>query len=161
MKISLTRRGRRASLWALAIVLAAFAGWNLVARRFEPRQGTGADSNTPPEPTVSSINREPGANPLAPSLRAYLDPVTGQWVTPPPGLRRPLILGARTKAALATSHDGLFQEELPSGGYKVDLQGRFRSALVAHVDEDGNIVLSHEPLPAEARPEVEESTGGQ
>ena len=54
--------------------------------------------------------------------------------------------------------EGLWQEPLPGGGYRVDLQGRFVSATVATLDAEGR--LTTRCVEAEdAQPESEGEEG--
>ena len=57
-------------------------------------------------------------------------------------------LGPDLANALSTSHVGLVEEELPEGGYRLDLQGRFRQVVFARVGADGQAAVSH-ALPLE------------
>jgi hypothetical protein len=49
--------------------------------------------------------------------------------------------------ALSTSSEGLVEtlSPVPGGGVKVDLQGRFRSPLIATQDAEGKITIQHLP----------------
>jgi hypothetical protein len=74
-----------------------------------------------------------------PSMRAYVDPATGKLLKkPPPGARVP-----PATAESSRSSQGLVEEPVPGGGVKVDLQGRFRSPLVATVRPDGSVGVRH------------------
>ncbi len=67
------------------------------------------------------------------SIRVHLDPETGRVIDPASGPRsEPLPGGLRDR--LNTYGGDLVQEALPGGGFKVDLRGRFRSAVVATID---------------------------
>lgn len=71
-------------------------------------------------------------------MTAYVDPVTGRFVpTPPAGTVLPL--SKELRDAMSTSHEGLTEEPLPGGGFKLDLRGRFQSATVATVGADGTV----------------------
>lgn len=48
----------------------------------------------------------------------------------------PADLRAALSQMVNTSTEGLKEEQLPTGGYSVDLQGRFMSAMVITVDEN-------------------------
>ena len=81
------------------------------------------------------------------SIRAYIDPETGEFITPP----EPQVPAAEMlapQAAFSTSHDDLV--EIPSpvagGGTMVDLKGRFRSPLTATIDRSGKINIGHHPI---------------
>jgi hypothetical protein len=61
---------------------------------------------------------------------------------PPPGLSEP------TRRALERSAEGLTETPAPGGGFLLDLQGRYQSAMVATVDDDGGTrvdCVSHAP----------------
>jgi hypothetical protein len=68
-------------------------------------------------------------------LRVHLDPETGQMrnrPTDPESYDHSQDPGDR----LNTYGGDLLQEALPHGGFKVDLRGRFQSAVVATIDPD-------------------------
>lgn len=72
--------------------------------------------------------------------QAYRDPETGRWTAPPPEV----VEGhgpQRLSAATSTTAEGLTEESLegPRGGVRVNLRGRFRSALVADRDPAGRV----------------------
>jgi hypothetical protein len=71
-------------------------------------------------------------------MKAYRDPVTGERVGPP---ARAVPSSAPQPSSLSRSHTGL--EVVPTGtaagGFRVDLQGRFRSSLVATKQPDGRV----------------------
>ena len=73
--------------------------------------------------------------------RVYLDPQTGRLLRQPPPGAQPFILSPAELNMISTSHQGLVERRLPSGGYVLDLKGRFRSMAVATVAEDGTIVI--------------------
>ncbi len=84
----------------------------------------------------------------------------GQWihVDPQTGARTGAPADARAATAadpaFSTSHDGLVERPAPGGGVTVDLQGRFRSAVIATVGADGKVdVDCHAPGTAAARKE--------
>jgi hypothetical protein len=71
-------------------------------------------------------------------MKAYRDPVTGERVGPPPPALPPSV---PQLSALSRSQTGL--EVVPTGtaagGFRVNLQGRFRSAVVATKQPDGTL----------------------
>jgi hypothetical protein len=73
--------------------------------------------------------------------RVYLDPQTGRLLRQPPPGAPALILSPEELNMLSTSHTGLVERSLPSGGHVLDLKGRFRNMAVATVAEDGTIVI--------------------
>ena len=85
-------------------------------------------------------------------MRVHIDPQTGKFRSPPPAERgAPGVPSSRaaprSRAATATSHEGLVQvpSRLPSGGVMVDLKGRFRSHLSATIGKDCEIKFQHGP----------------
>ena len=48
--------------------------------------------------------------------------------------------------AFSTSADGLVEEALPGGGFRVHLDGRFRQVVVARLDGSGSLSVGHLPL---------------
>ncbi|WP_456405579.1 hypothetical protein [Thiolapillus sp.] len=78
--------------------------------------------------------------------RAFIDPESGRLTTP----TKQHALEARRfypeeANALSTSHAGLFEEEVPGKGIRLDLQGRFQSGMFATLNNAGKIMLSHSP----------------
>jgi hypothetical protein len=83
-----------------------------------------------------------------PSMRAYVDPATGNLVAePPPGAAAP---AAAAEAGRASQ--GLIEEPVPGGGVKVDLKGRFKSPLVATVRPDGSLSVRHDTSDGTSEP---------
>jgi hypothetical protein len=82
---------------------------------------------------------EPVDGPSAQSgMRAYVDPRTGALQnTPPPGTAMP------APPAFSRSGAGLVESRRPDGSVMIDLQGRFRSPLVATVTPDGTLHIDH------------------
>ena len=81
------------------------------------------------------------------TVKAYVDPATGQLSqNPPPGTfsSERSVSSSDVDDSLRTSSLGLFEVELPSGAIKVDLQGRFQSALVATVTDGGGYTIDCE-----------------
>ena len=119
-------------------------------RELDPVASTGEDVGPPARDTA------PGEV----GVRVRIDPLTGEI------LRRPDDPGVEDQAAedgttpvtgprgwLNTYGDDLVQEPLPGGGFKVDLRGRFQSAVVATIDPDTGAVEVDcvvTPDPAEA-----------
>jgi len=86
-----------------------------------------------------------GAVEGAAGMRIYRDPVTGELVDPP--AEAPDQVSLPPDDALSTSSEGLMEtpSPVPGGGVMVDLQGRFRSPLVATQDAEGKIKIQHLP----------------
>jgi len=91
---------------------------------------------------------EPGEEPPEPSvpaagLRVYLDPETGEVSNRPadPASRLEAWGGVLSPRDRLNTYGGdLLQERLPGGGFKVDLRGRFQSAVVATIDPETDTV---------------------
>jgi hypothetical protein len=71
--------------------------------------------------------------PTGAGMRAHVDPQTGARVAAPPAAP------AAASPSLSRSAAGLVEVPHPSGGFVVDLQGRFRSAVRATVQPDGTV----------------------
>ena len=102
------------------------------ARKSDPKTGESASIGTPPLTSQDEFPAGVGG------MKAYRDPVTGERVGPPPRAVHP---SAPQPSALSRSHTGL--EVVPTGtaagGVRVDLQGRFRSSVVATKRPDGSV----------------------
>ena len=79
-------------------------------------------------------------------MRVYIDPVTRDFAELPTG--RTLA----PSASSSTAHAGLVEtrSRVPGGGVTVDLQGRFRSSLVATIGTDGKLAIRHLPCVQDA-----------
>jgi hypothetical protein len=86
-----------------------------------------------------------GAVEGATGMRIYRDPVTGELGDPP--AEAPDQISLPPADALSTSSEGLVEtpSPMPDGGVMVDLQGRFRSPLIATQDAEGKITIQHLP----------------
>lgn len=74
-------------------------------------------------------------------VRVARDPETGGWTLAPLGDAATLdrAPSPETQMAMNQSAAGLFQEALPRGGWKMDLQGRFQTYSIARQDGLGNL----------------------
>lgn len=83
----------------------------------------------------------------AAGMKVYVDPATGQLIQAPPqqAPTGALSLSPAEQRAFSTSSQGLVEtpSSVPGGGYKLDLQGRFQSAIMATVGPDGKPQLKH------------------
>jgi len=71
-------------------------------------------------------------------VRIYRDPQTGQRTSQPtPEQRRNAAAIDAQNPAFNHSSEGLVERPLPNGGYIVDLEGRFQSAVGVRVGKDG------------------------
>jgi hypothetical protein len=86
-----------------------------------------------------------GAVEGAAGMKIYRDPVTGELGDPPAEEEAQVSLPPDD--ALSTSSEGLVEtpSPVPDGGVMVDLQGRFRSPLMATQDAEGKITIQHLP----------------
>ena len=92
-----------------------------------------------------AIAGDDGASVAAPGIKVYVDPSTGKISdTPPPG-QQGLTLSPAEQNAFSRSSQGLVEvpNSGPAGGMKVNLQGRFKSPLVATVGPDGKAQIKH------------------
>jgi hypothetical protein len=78
-------------------------------------------------------------------MRIYLDPETGEPRDLPTEAMDQVSLPPDD--ALSTSSEGLVEtpSPVPGGGVKLDLQGRFRSPLIATRDAKGKVTIQHLP----------------
>lgn len=77
-------------------------------------------------------------------MRIYVDPDTGEVGVPPAGSQ-----AAVPDAAFSTSSDGLREVPSPESGSMVDLQGRFRSPLMATIGPEGKLNIRHQHQPVQ------------
>lgn len=76
--------------------------------------------------------------------RAFTDPSTGKLMERQPENVAPLTLSTAEKNAVSTSGDGLAEAPISIGrGYKIHLQGRFQSPMIATVDDSGKVRTFH------------------
>ena len=97
------------------------------------------------QPINSTLLDSPSAQTTQPDAviagrKVFIDPDTGKIIPRPP--QAPAVaLTPEEQNALSTSSEGLREEPGTSrgGGMKVDLQGRFRSRVIATVADDGQV----------------------
>lgn len=125
MKLGPTQtRFRLSTLFALATLLATSAQSSLAD---DATAAAGADS----------VTGRAG-------VRVYVDPETGEFTAPPPDETvRPSV-----EASLSETGEGLVEKPAPSGGFTVDLKGRFQAPVIAIPQADGSIDVRHGELPA-------------
>lgn len=113
---------------------------------------------TPAEPRLpEAAPQSPSAAPASASaLRVFVDPETGELVTPSAEemARRAGPLGVSTAAGLPVG-EVEFRSH-PNGMHSAKLNGRFMSALVATPQADGSVEVSHALAPVETEAEAEE-----
>jgi hypothetical protein len=117
-----------------------------------PKEAQRATAKKSLKPQKTNNIQDQNDNPLfkpenSASTRAYIDPETGEFITPPEP-QVPATEMLAPQAAFSTSHDNLV--EIPSpvagGGTMVDLKGRFRSPLTATIDSSGKINIGHHSI---------------
>ncbi len=132
-----SRKGRQ-----LGAALAACAGVLVLAALVAFAESTPAASELKRTSARTAPKLSTRATaPVVGGLKTYRDPVTGARRSPPSAI--PLeALDARQRNALSRSHVGLVEQASSSsaGGVHVDLQGRFRSAVVVRKQADGSLV---------------------
>ena len=123
------------------------------------------DTTAAPQAAVPAATpAEPQAAPSSPAggYIAYIDPETGRLIPkPPPDDADVIALTASTAAGFSRSHEGLYEEVLPSGAIKLNLQGRFKSSSFATLGEDGKVHVSHRvpQSPSPSGPAPDNSAG--
>ncbi|MDX1384018.1 MAG: hypothetical protein R3190_10275 [Thermoanaerobaculia bacterium] len=133
-------RFRRSGTAIVALVVAVAAAVAGVTAASRPDDGARSADSAPTAAEATSSGRT--------GVRAWVDPDTGTLSVPPPGAlarEQPFAL----RDGLGRSSAGLYEVQLPNGAIKVDLQGRFRSAVVATVEPAGGYRLDCETTPAE------------
>jgi hypothetical protein len=79
-------------------------------------------------------------------LTVFIDPQSGKLLDRSAPEAVPLQLSDELVQATRTDDLGLWAEVGPRGGASVDLQGRARQPLVAHVEPGGRITIYHLPV---------------
>jgi hypothetical protein len=88
---------------------------------------------------LASLDGRQGVTPYgAAAMRASIDPETGMLsVNPTPPEPSKML-----ETALSRSSEGLVRETMPNGTVRLNLQGRFMNASVAHLDAQGHVQTS-------------------
>lgn len=73
----------------------------------------------------------------------HVDPQTGRVLPGPAPGTTTLQLSPAEQNRLSTSSQGLVEEPAPGGGYRIHLQGRFQSPLMATTGPDGKVRIQH------------------
>lgn len=140
----------------LSLTLAALMPLAALASGPEVDPGTNKRGGPPPRIAAAPL---PLTAPGAPSAaqRAVVDPRTGRLVKEPPASG--VVLSPQMREALSDSSEGLVEVPWGRGGFRVDLEGRFQSAVIAVVDDGGAVkvdCVSHvPPAPASSDKPVE------
>ena len=126
---------RLPSTRAILTVSLALTGAALLAAA----QPAGAPDGDAAPQTVSAseddATRGRSAEPGQAGMRVYLDPETGE-LTGPPAAREEEGTVRDPHGRFSTYSGDLLEERVPRGGFKVDLRGRFQSAVVATIDPE-------------------------
>ena len=109
------------------------------AKKALPSQDTTVPAQQNPKHPNVSIESE--------GFRVYLDPETGEFITPPEDKVSP-VERLEPAADFSTSDADLVESSspVPGGGTMVDLKGRFRKALTAGKDSHGKIKIEHQVI---------------
>ena len=90
------------------------------------------------ESPASPPKKSASAPPHQAGVRVYVDPQTGRRTSQPtPDQRRNAAAIDAMNPAFNRSSEGLVERPLPGGGYIVDLEGRFQSAVGVRIGKDG------------------------
>jgi len=100
---------------------------------------------------VPVLAAENGGENAAPGMRMYIDPQTGKPAVPPPAAQ-PLQRRVAPAGLIRQTSPGLIEEPVtaPPGGMKVDLRGRYRTAVTRRVDAPA---ATHECVQSSAAPQ--------
>jgi hypothetical protein len=99
-----------------------------------------ADRRGAPERPVAMDGGRGDRQPTGAGVRTFLDPLTGRRLSPAESVAMAEDLRARAGVdSRRRSHAGLVEERTAGGSFRLDLQGRFTSSVVARIDEDGNV----------------------
>ncbi len=75
------------------------------------------------------------------AMRAYIDPETGQLTTGIEPVESVIELNPELENALRQDSEGLVPEYRANGTVALNLQGRFQSASVVRIGEDGKVII--------------------
>lgn len=142
--------GKQVTRRLLTSLLGVAASFAVTAQPAFPEEGPRVSSGQTQTGSGTSLAQpsaeKPAAVPeAAPGLRIHIDPKTGAILREPAPGTVPLLLTPQEQNALSTSHEGLVQvpSQVPGGGVKLDLQGRFQSPLIGTIGADGKVKLQH------------------
>ena len=95
-------------------------------------------------------------------FKAFIDPSTGQLTSPPNISADSLEINDTTNLsveqsnAMQTSHQGLYEERMPDGSTRVNLQGRFQSRVYGYIDKSGKLKITHSATEAKRINHIEQ-----
>lgn len=78
-----------------------------------------------------------GSGPPGTAMRMYRDPATGQLGSPPAGAFTGATDSQPQTRATALEDAGAEAVDLPGGGVKINLRGRYRSSVTRHLGPSG------------------------
>jgi hypothetical protein len=111
-------------LWAgLALIAAAAATFSMPPVGMKAKRVSGPPVGPASEPSAAA------------GFKVHVDPATGQIIPPPMKAQAE----PAEKAMFPSSHEGLVEEPgtTAAGGFKVDVRGKFRSAVMLQTGADG------------------------
>jgi hypothetical protein len=95
------------------------------------------------QPATADESKPAAQTSPARGMTVHIDPQTGRVVPAPAPGTTTLQLSPAEQNRMSTSSEGLVEEPLPGGGYKLDLRGRFQSPLMATTGPDGKVQIQH------------------
>ncbi len=129
---------------SIAWTMAAVAAVAVVALGLAASRRSDPSSERLQDPQASSAIERPGTPavpaPGAPGragMHVAIEPESGELTVASPEQRKST--DHELEESLSRSADGLYEEFLPDGTVKVNLQGRFQSASVAVIGADGTL----------------------
>lgn len=117
----------------------------------EVQQTSSTETPASPNTTTTVVEKQGEKTAHSPEgaagMRVYINPNTGEILQPPAGAPAAETPESLEKA-FSTSSEGLVEtpSPVPGGGVILDLQGRFRSPLIATPGADGKISIEHMPV---------------
>jgi hypothetical protein len=151
-KLKHTTFWRRAGLISVSIVFAGGCAANMQTPKAVEERATGLEDSQPQFDTAQTDKgAKTATNPRenAPGIVVHIDPTTGEFLPEPPA--GGVALPQPADAARAPAPQ-LYEvpSPVPGGGMMIDLQGQFRTPLVATMGPDGKVTLKHQStLPSE------------
>ena len=126
---------RLMSTRAILTVVLALTGAALLAAGQPASERSGEAAPAEASASEDDATRNRAAAPGGAGMRVYLDPETGQ-LTGPPAAGDEETAPRDPLGRFSTYSGDLIEERLPGRGFKVDLRGRFQSAVVATIDPE-------------------------
>lgn len=149
---------KHSNLWNCAglVAMALIAGGCASKMAAPQAVEESAISSQPAQPqldtarTAGAVTPAAVASEKAPGFVVHIDPITGEFLPgPPAGAVTPPKAAETAKVPPPQFFE--VPSPVPGGGVMIDLQGHFRTPLVATIDADGKVTLKHETtMPADA-----------